>query len=72
VLATHDVEKTATEESAEWSDFSLAAASAEHPVTRRLHLGFGAPSREHADEFWRTGTGAGYRDDGAPGPVLVA
>jgi catechol 2,3-dioxygenase-like lactoylglutathione lyase family enzyme len=49
--------------------FSLAAADAdaEHPVTRNLHIGFAAPSRDHVDEFWRTGTAAGYRDDGAPG-----
>jgi catechol 2,3-dioxygenase-like lactoylglutathione lyase family enzyme len=68
VLATLGVEKTATtEEFPEWGDFSLAAASAERPITRRLHLGFGAPSREHVDEFWRTGTAAGYRDDGPPG-----
>ena len=26
------------------------------------------PSRAHVDEFWRAGTEAGYRDDGAPGP----
>jgi catechol 2,3-dioxygenase-like lactoylglutathione lyase family enzyme len=38
------------------------------PVTRRLHIGFAAPSRAHVDEFWRVGTAAGYRDDGAPGP----
>jgi catechol 2,3-dioxygenase-like lactoylglutathione lyase family enzyme len=37
-------------------------------VTRRLHIGFFAPSRAHVDEFWRVGTEAGYRDDGAPGP----
>jgi len=48
--------------------FSLAAADAEHPVTRNLHVGFAAPSRGHVDDFWRVGTGAGYRDDGAPGP----
>jgi catechol 2,3-dioxygenase-like lactoylglutathione lyase family enzyme len=49
-------------------DFSLAAATAGQPGTRRLHIAFFAPSREHVDEFWRAGTGAGYRDDGAPGP----
>jgi predicted lactoylglutathione lyase len=27
-----------------------------------------SPSREDVDEFWRVGTEAGYRDDGAPGP----
>jgi len=53
---------------AEWVDFSLAHATAEKPVTRRLHIAFVAPSREHVDEFWRVGTEAGFRDDGAPGP----
>jgi catechol 2,3-dioxygenase-like lactoylglutathione lyase family enzyme len=52
----------------EWNDFSLAHANDEKPVTRRLHLGFGAPSRAHVDEFWRVGTDAGYRNDGEPGP----
>ena len=52
---------------AEWDDFSLAQADAEHGVTRRLHLGFTAPSREHVDAFWRAGVEAGYRSDGAPG-----
>jgi catechol 2,3-dioxygenase-like lactoylglutathione lyase family enzyme len=51
-----------------WGDFSLAEASAERPVTRKLHIAFFAPSREIADEFWRVGTQAGHRDDGAPGP----
>ena len=27
-----------------------------------------APSREHVDEFWRSGTAAGYASDGEPGP----
>jgi catechol 2,3-dioxygenase-like lactoylglutathione lyase family enzyme len=53
---------------AEWIDFSVAQATADRPVTRRLHIAFVAPSREHVDEFWRVGTGAGYRDDGPPGP----
>ncbi len=48
--------------------FSLAQADEGHPVTRRLHMGFGAASRELVDAFWRTGTDAGYRDDGEPGP----
>jgi catechol 2,3-dioxygenase-like lactoylglutathione lyase family enzyme len=52
----------------EWDDFSLAQATAERPPTRRLHIGFRAPSRAHVDEFWRAGTEAGYMDDGRPGP----
>jgi catechol 2,3-dioxygenase-like lactoylglutathione lyase family enzyme len=53
---------------AEWDDFSLSPADAEHPVTRGLHVAFVAPSREHVNAFWRAGVGAGYRDDGEPGP----
>jgi catechol 2,3-dioxygenase-like lactoylglutathione lyase family enzyme len=53
------------EEFAEWGDFSLKG---EAPVTRRLHVAFGADSRARVDEFWQAGTAAGYRDDGAPGP----
>jgi catechol 2,3-dioxygenase-like lactoylglutathione lyase family enzyme len=69
VFAPLGIEQTHSDEQlAEWDDFSLAPADAEHPPTRGLHVGFGAPSREHAAEFWRAGTDAGNRDDGAPGP----
>src|SRR4051812_24549866 len=53
---------------AEWDDFSLTVADAEHPATRGLHIGFGARSRELVEAFWRAGRQAGHRDDGAPGP----
>jgi catechol 2,3-dioxygenase-like lactoylglutathione lyase family enzyme len=58
----------AGEELVEWDDFSIAPAAAGHPVTRGLHVGFVSGSRALADEFWRAGTAAGHRDDGAPGP----
>jgi catechol 2,3-dioxygenase-like lactoylglutathione lyase family enzyme len=68
VLATLGVDKTYSDEHfAEWKDFSLAGANDEKPVTRRLHIGFYARSRELVHEFWQVGTEAGYRDDGAPG-----
>jgi catechol 2,3-dioxygenase-like lactoylglutathione lyase family enzyme len=51
----------------EWRDFSLTAAEPDG-VTRRAHIAFVAPTREHVDEFWRAGRAAGYADDGAPGP----
>jgi catechol 2,3-dioxygenase-like lactoylglutathione lyase family enzyme len=51
-----------------WGEFAVEQADADHPVTRRLHVGFVAASRAEVDEFWRVGTAAGYRDDGAPGP----
>jgi catechol 2,3-dioxygenase-like lactoylglutathione lyase family enzyme len=60
VLSTIDVE---------WRDeLRLAQATDDAPVTRRLHVGFTAPSRAAVDEFWRAGTAAGFRDDGPPGP----
>jgi predicted lactoylglutathione lyase len=51
-----------------WGEFAVEQADTDHPVTRRLHVGFVAASRAEVDEFWRAGTAAGYRDDGAPGP----
>jgi catechol 2,3-dioxygenase-like lactoylglutathione lyase family enzyme len=69
VFATLGVETTYSDARfAEWDDFSLTATDADNPVTRGLHIGFGASSREHVDAFCRAGTEAGYRDDGAPGP----
>ena len=53
------------------NDFSVAAADADTPVTRGLHIGFGAQSRELVDAFWRAGTEAGFRSDGEPGPRPV-
>ena len=69
VLKTLELEQTYSgEHFAEWGDFSLAQATGEKPVTRRLHIGFVAPRNRNVDEFWRVGTEAGYRDEGAPGP----
>jgi catechol 2,3-dioxygenase-like lactoylglutathione lyase family enzyme len=51
----------------EWDDLALAAATPDRPVTRHLHIGFVARTREHAEAFWRTGVEAGYESDGAPG-----
>lgn len=50
----------------EWADFGIAQADDEHPVTRHLHVGFAARSREEVDAFWRTGVDAGYASDGEP------
>ena len=47
----------------EWDDFGIAQADDEHPVTRHLHVGFAARSREEVDAFWRTGVDAGYASD---------
>jgi catechol 2,3-dioxygenase-like lactoylglutathione lyase family enzyme len=69
VLATLGIEPTVSGDGfTEWDDFAVYEATTERPVTRRLHIGFAAPSRRQVDEFWRVGTEAGFRDDGAPGP----
>ena len=51
----------------EWGDFSVAPVSEEHPLTRRLHVGFVARSREEVVAFWRAGVDAGFASDGEPG-----
>jgi catechol 2,3-dioxygenase-like lactoylglutathione lyase family enzyme len=68
VLQTFGVDESyRTRTISEWQDFRVAGADSEHPVTRRLHIGFVAPDRDRVDQFWRAGVDAGYTDDGAPG-----
>jgi catechol 2,3-dioxygenase-like lactoylglutathione lyase family enzyme len=68
VLAPLGIDRTyRTRSFSEWRDFLLAAAGDAAPPTRRLHIGFVAPSPEQVDEFWREGVEAGYADDGPPG-----
>ena len=52
----------------DWNDFSLLEADAQTPLTRGLHIGFGAPSRDLVDAFWQAGVNAGFQSDGEPGP----
>lgn len=69
VLQTLGVDQSyRTNTFSQWHEFGLTAADAEHPVTRRLHIGFVAPDHDRVDAFWRAGVEAGYRDDGKPGP----
>ncbi len=51
----------------EWRDLSVASAREDLPVTRHVHIGLVARSREHVDTFWETLTERGFRDDGPPG-----
>ena len=67
VLGRLGIERTCDgDDLAEWDEFSVAPA--DRGVTRRLHIGFAAPSRAEVDAFWQAGTEAGHRDDGPPGP----
>ena len=68
VLSTLGIGQTGADDTyTEWDDLSLAQAGPGEPVTSGLHIAFVAPTRGDVDEFWRAGTEAGYRDDGAPG-----
>jgi catechol 2,3-dioxygenase-like lactoylglutathione lyase family enzyme len=51
----------------EWGDFGIVTVDEEHPLTRNLHLAFGAASREDVDAWWNRMTEAGYESDGEPG-----
>jgi catechol 2,3-dioxygenase-like lactoylglutathione lyase family enzyme len=51
-----------------WGELRLVLADASRPVTRGLHIAFGARSREEVDAFWQAGIAAGYTSDGEPGP----
>jgi catechol 2,3-dioxygenase-like lactoylglutathione lyase family enzyme len=55
----------------EWEDWDVGPVDDEHALTRGLHVGFRAPSREAVDRFWQAGLDAGYRDDGGPGSRMV-
>jgi catechol 2,3-dioxygenase-like lactoylglutathione lyase family enzyme len=72
VLSTLGVEPSHADAGlVEWEDWAIGPTDAEHPVTRGLHIGFRAPSREAVDAFWQAGIDAGHRDDGPPGPRAV-
>jgi predicted lactoylglutathione lyase len=68
LLRTLGVEETSTDaRDARWRELVVRQADELYPPTRGLHVGFVAPTRARVDEFWRTGTAAGYTDDGRPG-----
>lgn len=69
VLAMIGIDETHSgDRFSEWNDFSLAQANAWERLTRGLHVGFGASSRERVDQFWQAGVDAGFESDGEPGP----
>jgi catechol 2,3-dioxygenase-like lactoylglutathione lyase family enzyme len=51
-----------------WSNFALTQTDNAHPIARRVHIGFIAPTLAHVDRFWRAGIDAGFADDGPAGP----
>jgi catechol 2,3-dioxygenase-like lactoylglutathione lyase family enzyme len=61
-------EPTADREWVEWGDFGIQPVDADHALTRRLHVAFGAATRDDVDAWWQRMVDAGYTSDGEPGP----
>jgi catechol 2,3-dioxygenase-like lactoylglutathione lyase family enzyme len=54
-----------------WGNFALTQTDEEHPIARRVHIAFIAPTTAHVDRFWQAGIEAGFVDDGPAGPRRV-
>jgi catechol 2,3-dioxygenase-like lactoylglutathione lyase family enzyme len=67
-----EIEQTASTPSfSVWGNFALTQTDEEHPIARRAHVAFIAPSTAHVDHFWQAGIDAGFVDDGPAGPRRV-
>ena len=65
VLATLGIEKTSEHgPTVEYGDFIVSAGDG--PLSRDVHVGFAATSRELVSKFHRAGLEAGFRDNGEP------
>jgi catechol 2,3-dioxygenase-like lactoylglutathione lyase family enzyme len=51
-----------------WGNFALTRTDKEHPIARRAHIAFIAPTPAHVDRFEQAGIDAGFAPDGAAGP----
>jgi catechol 2,3-dioxygenase-like lactoylglutathione lyase family enzyme len=51
-----------------WGNFALTQTDEQHPIARRVHIAFVAPTRGHVDRFGEAGINAGFAADGPAGP----
>jgi catechol 2,3-dioxygenase-like lactoylglutathione lyase family enzyme len=69
VLDQLEIEQTTSTPSLSvWGNFALTQTDEEHPIARRVHIAFIAPTQAHVDRFAQAGIDAGLADDGAAGP----
>jgi catechol 2,3-dioxygenase-like lactoylglutathione lyase family enzyme len=61
---------TSTPSLSVWGNFALTQTDEEHPIARRVHVAFIAPTPSHVDRFAQAGIDAGFADDGPAGPRL--
>jgi catechol 2,3-dioxygenase-like lactoylglutathione lyase family enzyme len=75
VLDELEIEQTTSTPSfSVWGNFALTQTDGEHPIARRVHIAFTAPTTAHVDRFAQAGLDAGFADDGPAGsrPDYVA
>jgi catechol 2,3-dioxygenase-like lactoylglutathione lyase family enzyme len=66
VLAQLEIEQTTSTPSfSVWGNFALTQTDAEHPIARRVRIGFTAPTTAHVDRFAQVGINVGFVDDAA-------
>jgi catechol 2,3-dioxygenase-like lactoylglutathione lyase family enzyme len=69
VLDELEIEQTASTPSLSvWGNFALTQTDEEHPIARRVHVAFIAPTPAHVDRFGSAGIEVGFADDGGAGP----
>jgi catechol 2,3-dioxygenase-like lactoylglutathione lyase family enzyme len=51
-----------------WGNFALTQTDDEHPIARRVHVAFIAPTPTHVERFGQAGIKAGFANDGPAGP----
>ena len=69
VLDQLEIEQTASTPSfSVWGNFALTETDDEHPIARRVHVAFIAPTTTHVERFGHAGIKAGFTDDGPAGP----
>jgi catechol 2,3-dioxygenase-like lactoylglutathione lyase family enzyme len=59
---------TSTPSFSVWGNFALTQTDEEHPIARRVHIAFVAPTPAHVERFGQAGITAGFADDGPAGP----
>src|SRR5467141_3143046 len=69
MLAALEIEQTASTPSLSvWGNFALTQNDDAHPIARRAHIAFVAPTPANVERFWQAGIDAGLTDNGTAGP----
>jgi catechol 2,3-dioxygenase-like lactoylglutathione lyase family enzyme len=58
---------TSTPSFSVWGNFALTQTDEQHPIARRVHIAFIAPTPAHVDRLGQAGVDAGLADDGTAG-----